>query len=92
MGIILIHNGETEELIALGDIQYIAGHTAFMYYHTGVSHVSFVYSWANETFEIGGKTFNSSTNFMGLYSALKAEIDLFNLNTGVTDETQTVND
>ena len=80
MGIILIHNGDTEEVLGLGDIQDLAGHAAFRYYHTGVTSVTFVYSWVDEIFEIDGKTLNSRTDFMELYSTLKAKIDLFNLN------------
>ena len=79
MGIIIYRNGNTEELIGLGDIEILGSYPAFKYYHTGVSSMSVIYSWVNEIFEIDGKTYNSKTNFYELYSILKTKIDLFNL-------------
>lgn len=73
-------NSEPEEVLGVGEIFNMGDLPVFRYYHKGIVNTSFVYGWVNEKFEIDGKTFNSCKDFTELYTTLKAEIDLANLN------------
>ena len=79
MGIRIKREGNDEEVIGLWNIQILGGYPTFKYYKTGPVGVTTVYSWIDENFEIDGKTLNSRTDFMELYSILKAKIDLYEL-------------
>lgn len=70
---------EPEEILGVDEIITLGDLPLFRYYRKDIAKVSFVYGWVNEKFEIGGKTFNSKTDFTELYANLKAEIDLAGL-------------
>lgn len=72
-------NNKPEEVLGVGKIFNMGELPVFLYYHDGHKNARFVYGWANEKFEINGKTFNSKTDFTELYATLKVEIDLAGL-------------
>ena len=72
-------NGNVERVLGIGKIDKMDNFPWFPYYTSGVESVTHVYGWVNEEFEVDGKKYNSRTQFIELYQALYAEIELAGL-------------
>jgi hypothetical protein len=72
-------NGNVEHLLGVGKIDNIGAVQYFVYYQQGIEGVTHVYRGIIEEFEVDGKKYNTNTQFVELYQALIAEIELAGL-------------
>ena len=72
-------NGNIEHVLGIGKIDNIGALKYFVYYRRGLETPTHVYYGVVEEFEVDGKKYNSYTQFVELYQALQAEIELAGL-------------
>lgn len=68
--------GNVERVLGIGKISNIGTIQYFVYYRQGIEVPSHVYCGVGTRFEIDGKKYNSYNQFVELYQALHAEIEL----------------
>ena len=72
-------NGNVERVLGIGKMDNIGAVRYFMYYRQGIEAPTHVYYGVIEEFEVDGKKYNSYNQFVELYQALHAEIELAGL-------------
>lgn len=72
-------NGNVERVLGIGKMDNIGAIRYFIYYRQGIETPTHVYGWVTEEFVVDGKKYNSRTQFVELYQALYAEIELAGL-------------